>query len=146
MPAHQRPSPRELGRRSEAADHPFKAMRPDEAGSGGRALSSAAWVPQTLPPLVTAGQNGNRMVIMAADPAAIAKGLAPGMAVTHARALEPGLDVRDADPRADRAILDRLVLFAVRRWTPTAMVRARFSLGMATEYSPEHVPSVASHI
>jgi protein ImuB len=79
-------------------------------------------VPQALPPLVTAGQNGNRMVIMAADPAAIAKGLTPGMAVTHARALEPGLDVRDADPRADRAILDRLVLFAVRRWTPTAMV------------------------
>ena len=30
MPAHQRPPMREMGRRSEAADHPFKAMPPDE--------------------------------------------------------------------------------------------------------------------
>lgn len=30
MPAHQRPPMREMGRRSEAADNPFKAMRPDE--------------------------------------------------------------------------------------------------------------------
>jgi protein ImuB len=43
------------------------------------------------------------------------------MALTHARALEPGLDVRDADPTGDRALLDRLTMFAVRRWTPTAM-------------------------
>lgn len=31
LPAHQRPPMRELGRRSEAADHPFRALRPDEA-------------------------------------------------------------------------------------------------------------------
>lgn len=30
MPAHQRPPMREMGRRSEAADHPFRAMPPDE--------------------------------------------------------------------------------------------------------------------
>lgn len=78
----------------------------------------AAWAPA---PLVTAGPDGNRVVIKAADAAAIAKGLVPGMALTHARALEPDLDIRDDDPAADRALIDRLVLFAVRRWTPTAM-------------------------
>ncbi len=31
LPLHQRPPMRELGRRSEAADHPFRALRPDEA-------------------------------------------------------------------------------------------------------------------
>lgn len=40
MPAHQRPPMREMGRRSEAADNPFKAMRPDEG---------ARPVPTTLP-------------------------------------------------------------------------------------------------
>lgn len=33
LPLHQRPSMREMGRRSEAAPHPFRAIRPDEAGS-----------------------------------------------------------------------------------------------------------------
>lgn len=33
LPPHQRPSMRELGRRSEAADHAFKRMRPDEGGA-----------------------------------------------------------------------------------------------------------------
>lgn len=33
LPAHQRPSMREMGRRTEAAPHPFRAMRPDETGA-----------------------------------------------------------------------------------------------------------------
>ena len=33
LPLHQRPPMRELGRRSEPADHPFKAMPADEAGA-----------------------------------------------------------------------------------------------------------------
>jgi protein ImuB len=33
LPPHQRPSMREMGRRSEPASHPFHAMRPDEAGA-----------------------------------------------------------------------------------------------------------------
>lgn len=33
LPPHQRPPMRELGRRSEAADHAFKRMRPDEGGA-----------------------------------------------------------------------------------------------------------------
>jgi protein ImuB len=44
------------------------------------------------------------------------------MPVAQARALVPGLDVRDADPDADSAILTRLALFAARRWTPRAAV------------------------
>jgi protein ImuB len=44
------------------------------------------------------------------------------MAVAQARALVPGLDIRDHDPEADAALLQRLALFAARRWTPRAAV------------------------
>jgi protein ImuB len=44
------------------------------------------------------------------------------MAVAQARALVPGLDIRDHDPESDAAVLDRLALFAARRWTPRAAV------------------------
>ncbi len=109
---------RELGRRSEAAEHPFK----------GRAHAPLAAPAAPLPiapaaaPLILAAPVGNRQLIAAACPAALALGLAPGMAVTQARALVPGLDIRPADPAADRAVLDRLALHAVRHWTPTAAV------------------------
>jgi len=44
------------------------------------------------------------------------------MAVTQARAMVPELDVADHDPAADSAVLERLALFAARRWTPRACV------------------------
>jgi protein ImuB len=44
------------------------------------------------------------------------------MAVSQARALVPGLDIRDDDPAADADLLQRLALFAARRWTPRASV------------------------
>jgi protein ImuB len=44
------------------------------------------------------------------------------MAVTHARAMVPELDVADHDPVADAALLERLALLAARRWTPRACV------------------------
>jgi protein ImuB len=44
------------------------------------------------------------------------------MAVSQARALVPGLDIRDDDPEADLDVLTRLALFAARRWTPRAAV------------------------
>jgi protein ImuB len=44
------------------------------------------------------------------------------MAVSQARALVPGLDIRDHDPAADSALLRRLALFAARRWTPRAAI------------------------
>lgn len=119
LPLHQRPSPRELGRRSEAADHPFKAMRPDEGGS--TASSHIAGKLNARIPLVTSILDRQKMVLAACDPVALSMGLTPGMAVTHARALVPNLDVRDADLAGDRAFLHRLTLFALQRWTPTAM-------------------------
>ncbi|HEY0411523.1 MAG TPA: DUF6504 family protein [Allosphingosinicella sp.] len=65
---------------------------------------------------------GNRILVAAASPEARALELQPGMAVTHARALVPDLDVRDADPAGDAALLESLARFAARRWTPRAAV------------------------
>ena len=115
LPLHQQPTMRELGRRSEAAEHPFKR-------------APAAVARQPVPatpvihavPLILAEAIGQRQVIAAACPAALALGLAPGMAITQARALVPDLDIRPADPAADGAVLDGLTLHAVRHWTPTA--------------------------
>lgn len=73
-----------------------------------------------LPPLVTTQRAGQRIAIAAACPAARAQGLAPGMALTQARALLPGLAVHDADPAGDAAALRRLAIFAAKRWTPCA--------------------------
>ncbi|WP_347091540.1 DNA polymerase Y family protein [Sphingomonas parapaucimobilis] len=118
LPLHQRPPMRELGRRSEAADHPFK--HPSLPGQH-KAVSGPAPA-LNLVPMVLAEQIGQRQVIAAACPAAMALGLTPGMAVTQARALIPDLDIRPADRAADAALLADLALHAVRHWTPTAAV------------------------
>ncbi len=65
---------------------------------------------------------GQRIEIAAACPAALALGLHPGVPLTKARILVPSLDVRDADHEGDAAFLNRLALFAARRWTPRAVV------------------------
>jgi protein ImuB len=44
------------------------------------------------------------------------------MPLTQARALKPGLDIRQAEPEADKSVLVRLALLAARRWTPFAAV------------------------
>lgn len=72
--------------------------------------------------LVTTERVGQRMTIAAADPAALALGLQPGMALGHARALVPDLDARERNPAGEVADLRRLAIFAVRRWTPFAAV------------------------
>ena len=69
-------------------------------------------------PLVTTHRVGQRSVLAAVCPAAQALGLAPGMALTQARALVPGLDIRAADPSGVAADLDRLARHAARHWTP----------------------------
>jgi protein ImuB len=71
-------------------------------------------------PLVTSHRIGSRILIAAASPEAQALGLHPGIAITQARALVPGLDIVDHDPAADAGVLTRLALFAARRWTPRA--------------------------
>ena len=54
------------------------------------------------------------MVIAAADPAAQALGLHPGMALAHAQAMVPGLSVVDADPAGDEAARARLAAWCLR--------------------------------
>lgn len=117
LPLHQRPQMRELGRRSEAAEHPFKRPSPN----GVRNAPPPPAVTHDVP-LILSEQIGQRQVIAAACPAALALGMTPGMAVTQVRALIPDLDIRPGDPDADRKLLDDLAHHAVRHWTPTAAV------------------------
>lgn len=119
LPAHQRPPMRELGRRSEAAGHPFRAMPPDE---GGRAPLHGLAPAQPLwgRPTILIERVGQREVVTAACPIALSLDLVPGMAAAHARALVGDLDVLEADPVRDAVLLDRLALHAVARWTPIA--------------------------
>lgn len=119
LPAHQRPPMRELGRRSEAADHPFRAMPADEGGRAPPALPVAAHALWGRPTILIE-RTGQREVVTAACPIALSLGLAPGMVAAHARALVADLEVRDADPVRDAAWLDRLALHAVAHWTPVA--------------------------
>ncbi|WP_120010002.1 Y-family DNA polymerase [Teichococcus vastitatis] len=68
-------------------------------------------------PLVTRRQEGNRQVIAAANRAALALGLRPGMALSHAQAMLPGLEVAEADPEGDAAALGELAAWCLR-WSP----------------------------
>lgn len=184
LPLHQRPPMRELGRRSEAAPHPFRAMRPDEAGSPrdapllaamrgaappvrsggegvrppgthragdppypgegaffltgrmsggvvGRACAGerapATGTRQAArrsaePPLVTAHHVDGRDLVGAANAAARAFGIEPGMWLTQARVVAAGLRVLPADPEGDRSDLHRLAVALARRWAPSVMV------------------------
>lgn len=119
LPVHQRPTMREMGRRSEHAEHPFRAMAPRSDASV-LALATNSRTPFDERPTVLISRHGQREIVMSACPAALQLGLRPGMAAAHARALVAGLDVRDAEPDADRAWLDRLALHAARQWTPSA--------------------------
>jgi nucleotidyltransferase/DNA polymerase involved in DNA repair len=74
------------------------------------------------PPLVTTRKTGSRVEIAAANAAARALGLAPGMALTMARAQVPGLEVREADPDGDAADLAALAELLARRWAPTVAI------------------------
>lgn len=114
LPLHQRPAMRELGRRSEAADMPFKRMQPAPG-----ALPATAGGEQLI---VTAHRSRQRVTLAAVCRNGLALGLMPGMALTQARALVPGLEVHNADPRADHALLDRIARFAARRITPLVAI------------------------
>jgi protein ImuB len=112
---------REMGRRSEHAEHPFRAMRSDD-GSAAAIAQAPKWSTWWGTPTVLVMRTGQRDIVTAACPIALEQGLRPGMVAAHARALVANLEVRDADAEADRALLDRLALHAVRQWTPTASV------------------------
>jgi len=116
LPTHAQPPMRELGRRSEAASHPYKAATPAPR------ISVPAAKPLEHAPLALIGKVGRREEVVSACDGARALGVHPGMAATHARALVSDLDFRPAEPEADAALLDRLALLAVRRWSPIAAV------------------------
>ncbi len=136
LPLHQRPPMRELGRRSEPAEVPFRGARSSPGRGGGpppKAVEGALGPARTEDPLhqparpplrpgeeltVTTRRDGQRVVLAAVCPAGQALGLHPGMPLTQARAMIPGLDIRPADPAGDAADLDRLARHAARHWTP----------------------------
>jgi protein ImuB len=70
--------------------------------------------PPAEAPLVLIGRDGNRRVVLAADAAAQATGLRPGMPATKAQVLVPGLILQDADLSADAEALDRLAVWLLR--------------------------------
>ena len=65
-------------------------------------------------PFVLAETVGPRRQVMAADPRAIACGIAPGQGVADAQALLPDLLVLQADPAGDLAALHKLAEWATR--------------------------------
>ncbi len=79
-------------------------------------MSASAPPPET--PLALIGREGRRRIVTATNPAGRAAGLRPGMAATQAHALVPGLVVHDATPSDDADGLDRLALWALRRYAP----------------------------
>lgn len=74
--------------------------------------------PSPESPLVTAARDGQRRVVAAADRAARALGVEVGLDLAQAQAHVPGLHIVSADPVADAAALDRLALWALRRYSP----------------------------
>ncbi|TWB40440.1 Y-family DNA polymerase [Nitrospirillum pindoramense] len=72
-------------------------------------------------PLVTRLSDRGRLTVAAVNAAARAKRLVPGMGLADARALEPQVQVVDADPEGDVAALERLADWA-RRYTPWTAV------------------------
>jgi protein ImuB len=71
-------------------------------------------------PVVMVGASGRRRVVLAADAAAQALSLYPGMVAAQARALCAELVVHNADPQADAEALDRLALWALKLYAPIA--------------------------
>ncbi|WP_037517717.1 Y-family DNA polymerase [Sphingopyxis sp. LC81] len=82
-----------------------------------RRLGSSAPPPDA--PLVLAAMEGQRRLLTAANAAARAIGLVPGMTVAQAQALVPDLQILDAEPDADRAALEKLACWSLRRYAPT---------------------------
>jgi len=72
-------------------------------------------------PLVAVATVGNRALVTAANMAAEAAGIAPGLSLADARAREPGLSAIAADPTADAASLAELAEWC-RRYTPVVGV------------------------
>ncbi|MEZ5666757.1 MAG: DNA polymerase Y family protein [Alphaproteobacteria bacterium] len=93
-----------------AATHPPAKPAARADGGAGAASHPAA-------PLVLVADRGNRRLVHAADARALAEGVVPGMSLSDARAVEPGLAVRQADPVLEARARRRLVRWC-SRFTP----------------------------
>lgn len=89
--------------------------------SGGQALSPEL-------PLAIVGHDGRRRAVVALDAVAHAAGLRLGMAASKAQVLVPGLQIEKADERADGDGLEKLALWALRRYSPVVAVDGRDGL------------------
>ncbi|RYG38615.1 MAG: DNA polymerase Y family protein, partial [Burkholderiales bacterium] len=94
-----------------------------------RAQETAQQLPGELPPDVRRDQplaliasDGGAKVVYAANAAARRSGLSIGMSATQAQAIVPNLDTRLASPDDDQAALERLGLWAIRRYSPAVAV------------------------
>ncbi|MES3029316.1 MAG: DNA polymerase Y family protein [Pseudomonadota bacterium] len=81
-----------------------------------RRLGDAA--PPVEDALALVGRQGRRRTVLAANLAAQALGVRPGLPAAEARAHCAELIVEDADPEGDLEGLDRLALWALRRYAP----------------------------
>ena len=117
LPTHRQPPMRELGRRSEAAQHPFRGTAFGAPPSTTDHISAAP----SATPLILTQQIAQKLVVAATCPQAAALGLDVGMPVAQARALYADLDIRPHDATADAELLAHFALHAALRWTPIAM-------------------------
>lgn len=69
-------------------------------------------------PLVLKGSDGRRRVITAVDDLALQIGARVGMPVARAESLFSDLVIKDADPAADAAALEKLAIWALRLYSP----------------------------
>lgn len=74
-------------------------------------------------PKALVAETGNRILVAAVNGEAEQAGIAPGMALADARALEPALMTEPIDPRADAALLERLARWCTR-FTPMVALDA----------------------
>jgi protein ImuB len=69
-------------------------------------------------PLILTGRSGNQRLVFAANAAAQISGLRVGMPASKAQALVPGLTIKVAEPVADAEGLEKLAIWALRRYSP----------------------------
>ncbi|TDK37573.1 DNA polymerase Y family protein [Rhizobium deserti] len=84
-------------------------------------------------PLVVIARSGSKRWISAADTAARKLGLKVGMPASKAQAMVANLQMVDADPLADGAAIERLALWALRRYSPVVAVDGVDGIVMDTE-------------
>ncbi len=73
-------------------------------------------------PLAMTRRIGARKIVVGADAAARAQSVYPGLASAQAQARVPGLLTVEHEPAADAAALERIALWALRRYSPFVAV------------------------